>query len=141
MSLSSLAVQLDRRAVERYLRSSETQDFIARLGIVVRDRARVNAQQITSKTDALISKPGMDGEGVFVDVGYNKDHPGFFLWWHEVGTVRHAPTPHLRPALTQASVSEATGAADGPSLTYTTKAGVTRQATQAQINNWTRGSR
>ena len=95
----SLVVQLDRMAVDRFLRSAQTQDFIALLGIDVRDRARANAQVITSKTDAIVSKPGLDAEGVYTDVGYNKHHPGFFLWWHEVGTVRDAPRPHLRPAL------------------------------------------
>ena len=95
----SLLVQLDRLAVNRYMRSSEVQDFIALLGIEVRDQARTNARVITSKTDALVSRPGLDTEGVYTDVGYNKHHPGFFLWWHEVGTARDAPRPHLRPAL------------------------------------------
>jgi hypothetical protein len=31
-------------------------------------------------------------------VGYDKRNPGFVLWWHEVGTSKIPPSPHLRPA-------------------------------------------
>lgn len=69
------------------------------IGRRVRDEARRNAASITSKTSAIVTESGSDSVGPFVDVGYSRHHPGFFLWWHEVGTRRHGARPHLRPAL------------------------------------------
>jgi len=134
-------LDIDRAAIRRLAYSPDVGDLIAKVGINVRDTARQNARVITSKTDALISKPGMDTESVYTDVGYNKDHPGFFLWWHEVGTSKNAPTPHLRPALGEAALGGISPGPSSPLLSYTTRAGVTRQASQAKIDNWTRGSR
>lgn len=98
MSLSRL--DIDRAALEDLIhRSTEGKALMGQVGRAVRDEARRNATAITSKTDAIISEVGNDSEGVYTDVGYAKHHPGFFLWWYEVGTRYDAPRPHLRPAL------------------------------------------
>lgn len=69
------------------------------VGRRVRDEARRNARSITAKTAAIVTESGSDAVGPFVDVGYLRHHPGFFLWWWEVGTRNHGARPHLRPAL------------------------------------------
>jgi hypothetical protein len=76
----------------------------AQYGRQVRDEARVNASAISpSKAMAIDTENGLDAVGPYTDVGYRKDHGGFVLWWHEVGT-RHLPArPHLRPAVRRRS--------------------------------------
>jgi len=92
--------QLIPGAVEAFLASSpEALAAMEDVGIKIRDTARQNASAISRKSDALISRTGTDTDGLYVDVGYAKKHPGFFLWWFEVGTVRQAARPHLRPAV------------------------------------------
>lgn len=92
-------VRLDSSAVRAYMVGSEMMALGHTVGRVVRDRARSGARAISDKSDAIIYEVGVDGAGVHVDVGYAKHHPGFYLWWWEVGTQNHAPRPHLRPAL------------------------------------------
>ena len=67
----------------------------------VRDEARMNAAHISEKRAKAISNapPERDASGTYVDVGYLRDHPGFVLWWHEVGSSQIPADPHLRPAL------------------------------------------
>lgn len=68
-------------------------------GEIIRDDARVNARSISRDTDAIVStEVERDAEGSYVDVGYDKTNPGFVLWWHEIGTSKFPPRPHLRPA-------------------------------------------
>jgi hypothetical protein len=69
-------------------------------GDKIRDRSRQNAKRIDpDDVNAIVSTPvERDDEGHYVDVGYDKHHPGFVLWWHEVGTSQFPPNPHLRPA-------------------------------------------
>lgn len=87
-------------AVETYVNSSaEARAYMGWVGRQVRDEARGNARSISQKTDAIVSQVGSDTYGIYADIGYSRHHPGFFLWWYEVGTVRHGPRPHLRPAL------------------------------------------
>lgn len=97
----ALNIQISDAAVRRVIDHEMAKDYIADLGEQVRDRARVNARGISDKTDAIVSVPGEDADGVYARIGYDKHHPGFVLWWHEVGTVNHPPRPHLRPALQQ----------------------------------------
>jgi hypothetical protein len=76
-----------------------TDDLLEEAGEAVRDQARVNASSISNDTDAIVSNDvESDSEGHYVDVGYDKHHPGFTLWWQEVGTSKFPPQPHLRPA-------------------------------------------
>ena len=89
----------DKAAIAAITGWGETQASIRKVGMEVRDAARSNAKAITSKTDAIVTQTGRDEQGVYADVGYARHHPGFFLWWWEVGTRFHAPRPHLRPAL------------------------------------------
>jgi hypothetical protein len=74
-------------------------DLLVEAGEKVRDQARSNARIISRDTDAIVSTDvDKDTEGSYVDVGYEKTDPGFVLWWHEVGTSKIPPSPHLRPA-------------------------------------------
>lgn len=92
--------RLDDAALAQLLAEGESHRYFAAIGREVRDRARVNARAISPKNaDAIISVPGQDDQGIYVDVGYSKHHPGFYLWWWEFGTKNHAARPHLRPAL------------------------------------------
>lgn len=87
-------------ALERLERSAETREVIEEAAKVVRDRARQNARPIApDRVDGIVAESGQDEKGVYADVGYDKTHPGFVLWWHEVGTSQHPASPHLRPAL------------------------------------------
>lgn len=94
---------LDRAALERHVRSDRT--WLQRVGNVVRDEARSNVpadlkgNRAPDAEQAIVAVTGEDTEGAFVDVGYSRHHPGFYLWWHEVGTQDSPPRPHLRPAL------------------------------------------
>ncbi len=93
-------IDIDQQALALYINTSpEARSLFARIGQDIRDEARTGASAISSKTDAIVSQVGTDTDGIFADVGYLRHHPGFFLWWYEVGTVRQAPRPHLRPAL------------------------------------------
>lgn len=81
--------------------------WIQKVGNTVRDEARDNVVALphlsgarsATPEKAIIAVPGEDVTSVYVDVGYDKDHPGFYLWWAEVGTRYQPPTPHLRPAV------------------------------------------
>lgn len=99
MNLGEVRIDIDDRAVQGLLHGRDAEDYIATRGRDVRDRARQKASVISDKTDAIVSVPGEDVTSVYADIGYDKHHPGFFLWWWEVGTVNHRAIPHLRPAL------------------------------------------
>jgi len=79
---------------------SDVDDLLEEVGTRVRDNARSNARAIDEDDVEAIetSEVGSDSEGEFIDVGYDRHHPGFVLWWHEVGTSKYPPRPHLRPA-------------------------------------------
>ena len=93
------------RALDAMLRQDRS--WIQKVGNVVRDEARDNVVALPSLAGhrskdpekAIIAVPGEDATSVYVDVGYDKKHPGFYLWWAEVGTQDQAATPHLRPAV------------------------------------------
>jgi hypothetical protein len=87
-----------RHGWEREL-EHEADELLVEAGEKVRDGARANAREISNDTDAIVSTGvSTDSEGPYVDVGYDKNNPGFVLWWHEVGTSQFPPSPHLRPA-------------------------------------------
>lgn len=89
------------RALRELERSAEMHQLADKVAKEVRDRARRNARVISPRlSDAIIAAPSEeDSDGVYADVGYDKNAPGFVLWWHEVGTKNYPATPHLRPAL------------------------------------------
>lgn len=91
-----MTVRIDQAALASLVGRS---DLIHRVAREMRDEARETAREITSKTNAIEVEGGTDALGVYADVGYLRHHPGFFLWWHEVGTRNHPPTPHLRPTM------------------------------------------
>ena len=97
-------VQLHAGALDRVLADNAV--VLLRYGREVRDRARENARALglaghrtQDPENAIIAVPGRDAEGPYVDVGYDKTHPGFYLWWWEVGTKYNPARPHLRPAV------------------------------------------
>lgn len=95
---------LSRQALNALLSGPEGRRFFKKAADEIRDRARVNADGISTHTDAIISEVGVDSEGVYADIGYDKTNPGFVLWWHEVGTRDFPPRPHLRPAVEPGSI-------------------------------------
>lgn len=94
-------VSIDRRALDRMVRTSPAaQAIFTRSAKAIRDQARANATSIDPvRTGALAYEVGEDEQGLFADIGYSKSHPGWVLWFHEVGTVNHPASPHLRPAV------------------------------------------
>lgn len=101
LSASVGGLNLTRRGIADAVDGPATEAMLRDHGDRVRDRARDNARAVSDRlADALWSEPGRDTDGAFVDVGYNRTRPGWVLWFHEVGTIRHPATPHLRPALT-----------------------------------------
>lgn len=103
-----------------------------------------------SITYDIATHPGLRAASVEAEIGPDKERAqgalGNIL---EYGTSHNAPIPHLQPALDAEAphfervLADAVVAsiAEPALLLYTTKAGVTRTATAAQIANWTRGSR
>lgn len=95
--------EIERGALDRLLRSDL--GWLRKVGNIVRDEARANVpadltgQRAPDAEQAIIAVADEDSESPFVDIGYNKRHPGFYLWWHEVGTSDSPAQPHLRPAL------------------------------------------
>lgn len=92
-------INIDESAVKAMEHGPEGVRAVKAAGRVVRDEARVGARAVSNKTGAIVMEVDADERSVFARVGYKKRHPGFFLWWWEVGTVNHGPRPHLRPAL------------------------------------------
>ena len=79
-------------------------EFIEDVAGKVAKQARGNASGHypgTSRTRGIEAESGRDSRGVYSDVGYTRTHPGFVLWWSEVGTQKMSPRPHLRAALHQ----------------------------------------
>ena len=113
-----------------------TEGLLEQLGDDVAERAQANASWAGDRAEAITSVPAdYDRDGPYVDVGYDKRHPGFVLWWSEVGTERFPPRPHLRPALHGTSVPSGQVRRE-----YITRSGKKRMATEAQIAHWTRRS-
>jgi len=99
----SRAFQIERGALDQLLASDL--GWLRRVGNIVRDEARRNVPEnlkgfrAPNADQAIISVVEVDDEGPHADIGYARHHPGFYLWWHEVGTTDSRPQPHLRPAL------------------------------------------
>ena len=74
--------------------------------------------------------------GNILAFGTSKNAP---VWNHLAALEREAP--RFEQALVDVGRGILAEAVEETPLTYTTRAGVTRAATQAQINNWTRGYR
>lgn len=101
MATQSVRIEWDRRALDQLYRGPLVEQALRVAGDDVRDGARANAQPISaSLADAIwTDEPTEDAEGPYIDVGYNKQRPGWVLWFHEVGTINHPARPHLRPAV------------------------------------------
>lgn len=97
-------IDWNRAALDELLHSQAIADMLDHAGRAVRDQARRNAASYypaSRRILAIVSRSGDDGQSAYADVGYDKDHPGFVLFFSEVGTLRTPPRPHLRPALDQ----------------------------------------
>lgn len=94
----TLDVTLSPAALQALLAGTGGRRVLGLVGSRVRDEARKSAP-FRKYAGAITTELGADSIGPFVDVGYAKSHPGFVLWWWEVGTRNHGARPHLRPAL------------------------------------------
>ena len=97
-------IRWDRKAIESILHANETRRMVEKATTKVQTTTRENVQKIypgTTRTKGIGAESGEDSESVYGIVGYTKDHPGFVLWWTEVGTRKMRPRPHLRAALNQ----------------------------------------
>ena len=110
-----MSFTFDRRAFERLVNGPAGKAILTAAATKIRDDARSNARSIGSGavkrdssgkfvagsrlTNAIQYEVGEDGEGAYADVGYAKHHPGFVLWFAEVGTRNQPAQPHLRPAV------------------------------------------
>jgi hypothetical protein len=120
-----------------------------------RIKAADRAGRLPGYPSSITYDTGTAGTKVGAVIGPDKDrNQGPLGNVLEYGTSDTPPIPHLQPALeAEAPVVEqllaelVVGiiAAPGPSATrmveYTTRAGKTRMATEAQVANWTRGAR
>lgn len=89
-----------RGAIDDLARSAEAEAAVNETAKVVRDRAKRSAGVVsTQRAEGIVAESGRDFEGAYADVGYDRTHFGFVLFWHEVGTSQISPTPHLRSAL------------------------------------------
>lgn len=95
------AFRFRRGGLDALLQSAEVMAALDKEAEGVRDRARRGARPVSRRlVDAIVATPAEVGpDGPEARIGYDKDQPGFVLWWHEVGTVNHRATPHLRPAI------------------------------------------
>lgn len=88
-------------------RTPEMAALLNRAAEKVADQARTNAAAHypgSTRPLGIDTATGVDARSAYADVGYTRTHPGFVLWWSEVGTQRMAPRPHLRRALAQVSL-------------------------------------
>lgn len=91
-------------ALDEIAKSTEMAVFVTRAAEQVAIQARANVKAHypdTERTPGIDTDFGIDDVSAFADVGYARTHPGFVLWWSEVGTQQMSPRPHLRAALTQ----------------------------------------
>lgn len=93
-------VRIDRAAFNGMVAGVDGRRVLKNAADKIRDRARTNAESIDpSAVGAIESIIASDAIGPYADVGYNKGHGGFTLWWAEVGTKNQPSQPHLRPAV------------------------------------------
>jgi hypothetical protein len=99
-----MGFKLNQAALDRILASNEVKIALEKEGKRVQSKARRLARPIVPQhvkaTEAIIvTDPVLGPDGWESKLGYDKNHEGWFLWFHEVGTINHGPTPHLRPAV------------------------------------------
>jgi len=91
--------RFNERSMRELETSAEVEDLIEEVAEIVADKAVSNARAAGLNGGALTSTPASeDADGVYADVGYDRHHPDFVDWFHEVGTSKFPPSPHLRPA-------------------------------------------
>lgn len=91
---------IDPGAFEELTSTALARAGLARVAEGIAEDARSGASRVSRRlAEAIDVEAGADAAGVFADIGYRRDKPGFALWWHEVGTAHYPATPHLRPAL------------------------------------------
>lgn len=100
MPAGDFRVRLDPKAIKSLEYTPAGAVLVGMVARRVRDKARENARPIApDRVEAIVSTGAQrDADGVYADIGYDKSHPGFVLWWHEFGTRLFPARPHLRPA-------------------------------------------
>lgn len=91
-------------ALSELAHSPELGEFVHKAARAVAKEAKANVvghYPSTRRAKAIDTDSGMDAQSAYADVGYTASHPGFVLWWSEVGTQDMSPRPHLRAALNQ----------------------------------------
>lgn len=105
--MSDVDVTIERAAIALIEASPELARLLASAADSIAAQARRNAaaHYPSSPLPAAISTTsGTDTTGPYADVGYTRSHPGFVLWWSEVGTRKMSPRPHLRAAVKQVHI-------------------------------------
>lgn len=100
-------IDWDEAALEALASHPAMREMLDDVATQVRNRARDNASGYyapSRRISAIITESGTDRQGAFADVGYDRTHPGFVLFFSEVGTSRMSPRPHLRAAVEQTRI-------------------------------------
>lgn len=104
--MSDWQLDLDPAAIDRL--AAQTAHVIDKAAAAVAAQARANVAGHypgSHRANAIVAVTGQsDEQGPYADVGYARNHPGFVLFWSEVGTANMSPRPHLRQALTQVRI-------------------------------------
>lgn len=94
-------------ALDEIANSAAVKALVGKAAVGIRNDARDRVRGYygeTARANALEVEAGIDAEGIYADVGYLKRHPGFVLFFSEVGTVKMSPRPHLVPAMSAYSI-------------------------------------
>lgn len=99
-----MSVELNQSAIAALGRSASMSALLDNVAERVATQARRNVTGHfpgTARAEGIAVVSGVDQVSAHADVGYLRNHPGFVLWWSEVGTRKMSPRPHLRVALQQ----------------------------------------
>lgn len=85
--------------MEEYLvKADKAQEEMYDVGEDMRDASRRNFQaQTTTRTGQGAEGIEVEKRGDAVDIGWSS-RPGLHGWFHELGTYKDPPKPHMRPA-------------------------------------------
>lgn len=99
-----MAFTINKAAMDSIMSSPQVKTALKQAGKKVQDRARELARPIVPNHSRalnaiVVTEPTLGPDGWESKLGYDKTKDGWFLFYHEVGTINHGPTPHLRPAV------------------------------------------
>ena len=95
-------LKFNQDELARIGRGRELEAYVAALGEEVAARAKARAEKLFvdrggGGIDSIASRIERDDKGVYARIGPDAAH--WYMWLHEVGTVRERPRPFMRPAL------------------------------------------